>query len=139
MPKKDIFHQSVINALQKDGWRITYDPLFVPTKGGINFFIDLGLEQMIGAEKDGNQIAVEIKSFDEASPYYSFYEILGQFLMYKMALEEQVELWDLFIAISNLGFKKLDDAPIFKKAIKKFRLKFIIFEPLDQTIIEWKK
>lgn len=139
MPKKDNFHEVVKQALEKEGWKIINDPLFVPTEGGVNFFIDLGLEQVIGAAKDGKNIAVEIKSFDANTPIYSFYEILGQFLMYKMALEEQLQNWDLYIAISTLGLKKLDDAPIFSRAIKKYELKFIIFDPISATVIEWKK
>lgn len=139
MPKKDTFHETIKTALRKEGWNITNDPLFVPTEGGVNFFIDLGLEYIIGAEKEGRKIAVEIKSFDETTPVYSFYEILGQFLIYEMALEEQIKPWELFIALSDLGFKKLDEAPIFNRAIEKFRLKFVIFNPVSQTVTEWKK
>ncbi len=29
MPARDIFHHSVKTALQKDGWKITDDPLFI--------------------------------------------------------------------------------------------------------------
>lgn len=29
MPARDIFHPSVKTALQKDGWKITDDPLFI--------------------------------------------------------------------------------------------------------------
>jgi XisH protein len=137
--KKDTFHEIVKTSLRKQGWNVTNDPLFVPTEGGVNFFIDLGLERIIGVEKDGQTIAVEIKSFNELSPVYSFYEILGQFLMYEMALEEQVKPWELFIAISDPGFKKLDEAPIFNRAIEKFRLKFIIFDPTTETVLQWKK
>lgn len=139
MPKRDTTHEAAVVALQKEGWDILYDPLFVPTKGGINFFIDLGMERLIGIGKDGEQIAVEIKSFNETTPFYSFYEMLGQFQVYELALEEQLKPWGLYIAISYLGFQKLDDAPIFKRAIKKFCLKFIIFDPLSQTVIEWKR
>ncbi len=139
MPKKDTFHETVKSALRKEGWKITNDPLFVPTEGGVNFFIDLGLEGIIGAEKEGQHIAIEIKSFDENTPVYSFYEILGQFLMYEMALEEQVRPWGLYVAMSDLGFKKLDEAPIFSRAIQKFGLKFVIFDPQTETIIQWKK
>jgi hypothetical protein len=139
MPKKDTVHEIVRVALEKENWTITNDPLYVPTASSINFFIDLGIERVIGAEKQGEHIAVEIKSFDENTPFYSFYEILGQFLIYNLALEEQIKPYELYIAISELGFKKLDDAPIFQRAIKKHALKFIIFEPISQTIIEWKK
>jgi hypothetical protein len=139
MPKKDKFHETVKTALEKEHWHITNDPLFVPTKGGNNFFIDLGAERIIGAEKDGENIAVEIKSFSGSSPMYTFYEILGQFLVYKMALREQAKIWELFIAISDIGFKKLDDSPIFSKAMQEYQLKFVIIHPLSQTVIEWKR
>jgi XisH protein len=139
MPKKDNFHESVIIALQKEGWDITNDPLFVPTEGGVNFFIDLGIEKVIGAEKNGEKIAVEIKSFNESSPFYSFYEILGQFLVYEIALQEQIKPWELYIAMSYWGFKRLEEAPIFNKAIEKYKLQFIIFDPVSKSILEWKK
>jgi hypothetical protein len=52
----------VKNALIKDGWTITHDPLILPF-GGRNIYVDIGAEAPIGAAKDGRQIAVEIKSF----------------------------------------------------------------------------
>ena len=139
MPRRDIFHEKFKTALLKEGWNVTNDPLFVPTEGGVNFFIDLGAEKIIGAEKEGEVIAIEIKSFDENSISYSFYEILGQFLVYEIALIEQLKPWTLYIAMSKLGFKKLDEMPVFRKAIAKYKLKFIIFDPVNQLIIEWKK
>lgn len=139
MPKKDNFHDTVKIALEKELWHITNDPLFVPTEGGTNFFIDLGAERIIGAEKNGENIAVEIKSFSGNSPMYSFYEILGQFLVYKMALREQIQSWKLFIAISDTGFKKLDDSPILNKAMQEYQLKFVIINSISQSVVEWKK
>lgn len=138
MPRKDAFHESVKKALLKEGWLIAYDPLFIPSEGGINFFIDLGLERLIGAKKESQNIAVEVKSFNETTPYYNFYEILGQFLMYEMALKEQTDDWKLYIAISISGYTKLKNAPIFFKAIQKFHLNFIIFEPITETIFQWR-
>ncbi len=139
MPRKDTFHDVVALALQKENWTITDDPLFISTKNNINFFIDLGLEMVIGAEKEGKHIAVEIKSFDDESSFYTFYEILGQYLIYQLALEEQKRPFELYVAISEDGFHKLDEAPIFKRAIQKYALNFIVFNPLNATITEWKK
>ncbi len=59
MPAKDLFHDAVKNALIKEGWTITDDPLTFKIDG-INISIDLGAEKIIGAEKDGEKIAVEI-------------------------------------------------------------------------------
>jgi len=41
--------------------------------------------------------------------------------------------------MSDLGFKKLDEAPIFSRAIQKFGLKFVIFDPQTEIIIQWKR
>jgi hypothetical protein len=40
MPAKDIYHDTVKNALIKDGWTITHDPL-VLRWGTTDVFIDL--------------------------------------------------------------------------------------------------
>lgn len=50
MPAQDIFHDSVKNALIKDGWTITDDPLYLDY-GGIDMYVDLGAEKLIAAEK----------------------------------------------------------------------------------------
>ena len=138
MPRKDTFHETVRTALEKEQWLITDDPLFVPTNGGFNFFIDLGAERILGAEKNGKNIAVEIKSFGGNSPMYTFYEILGQFLIYKIALREQSRPWDLYVALSDVGFKKLDESPIFNKAMEEYQMKFIIINEKLKKVIEWK-
>jgi hypothetical protein len=59
---KDLFHDAVRNALIKDGWQITDDPFFLKV-GGVEFYIDLGAEKLIAAERNNEKIAVEIKSF----------------------------------------------------------------------------
>lgn len=42
---KDIFHETVKKALDKEGWKITHDPLTVKlTKRKV--FIDLGAEKL---------------------------------------------------------------------------------------------
>lgn len=137
MPRKDAFHDIVINALEFEGWKILNDPLFVPTEGGVNFFIDIGAEHILEAEKEGVQIAIEVKSFNKDSASYSFYEILGQYLVYEEALKEQPIQIPLYIAIASLGYEKLIDAPIFKRMIEKYRLKFIIVEPQTEKIQLW--
>lgn len=62
MPAKDVFHTAVRHALEKEQWIITDDPLFIRF-GGVDMYIDLAAEQLISAEKNGEKIAIEIKSF----------------------------------------------------------------------------
>ncbi len=46
--------------------------------------IDLGAELVLGAEKDGRKIAVEIKSFIDDSPGSEFHKASGQYDNYFM-------------------------------------------------------
>jgi hypothetical protein len=56
--------------------------------GGRNVYVDLGAEQPIGAEKEGNRIAVEIKSFIGESDVHDLSESIGQYNMYRDILLE---------------------------------------------------
>jgi len=69
MPAKDIFHDVVKKSLVKQGWIITDDPLLVQFRD-IDLYVDLGAEKMIAAEKNGEKIAIEIKSFIGKSHIY---------------------------------------------------------------------
>jgi hypothetical protein len=46
---KDIYHETVKTALEKDGWTIT-DELFRLTIGSRSIYIDLGAQKLIAAE-----------------------------------------------------------------------------------------
>ncbi|MCB0839819.1 MAG: hypothetical protein KDD99_24280 [Bacteroidetes bacterium] len=86
MPAKDKIHQAVKEALKKEGWQVTDDPLVIFIKDD-NVAIDLGAEKWLFAEKGIKKIAVEVKSFTSPSLFYSFHEALGQYLNYETALQ----------------------------------------------------
>lgn len=45
MPVRDIYHNQVKNALIKDGWTITHDPLRLKW-GSKDMYVDLGAEKI---------------------------------------------------------------------------------------------
>ena len=62
MPARDLYHDTVVNALIADGWTITHDPFHIGF-GSWDLYIDLGAERFtIAAEKATQKIAVEIKN-----------------------------------------------------------------------------
>jgi Holliday junction resolvase-like predicted endonuclease len=69
MPAKNIYHNTVKNALIKEGWTITDDPLFIQF-GEVDMYIDIGAERIIAAEKENQKIAIEIKSFLETHGFH---------------------------------------------------------------------
>lgn len=66
MPAKDIYHQRVKNALIKAGWRITRDTYQIKFRE-IKLYADLAARAMFAAQRDEQQIIVEVKSFLEPS------------------------------------------------------------------------
>ncbi len=70
MPARDSYHDQVRNALNKDGWRITHDPLTIRYKG-LMVFVDLGAEKVEKDESGEQRIAVEIKVLGAHSPVSS--------------------------------------------------------------------
>lgn len=87
MPAKDLYPQTVCNALIDDGWTITDDPLILKI-GARSMFVDLGAERLIAAERGSEKIAIEIKSFLSASLVSDIENAWGQFFMYARALEK---------------------------------------------------
>ena len=88
MPAKDVYHQVVKKALIKTNWTITHDP-YPLSWARKNLFIDLGAEQLLAAEKQNRQIAVEVKSFLKESRVVDLEQALGQYILYHDILEKQ--------------------------------------------------
>jgi hypothetical protein len=82
---RDKFHYHFKHALEAEGWEITDDPLYLKT-GRIPVHIDLGAERLIGAERNNQKIAIEIKTFGHASFITAMYEAVGKYIVYRKAL-----------------------------------------------------
>lgn len=74
-----------MQALTADGWIITDDPLRL-AYGARDVYIDLAAELPIAAERDGQRIAVEIKSFVGASNIRELELAVGLFVLYREIL-----------------------------------------------------
>ena len=133
---KDKFHDTVKNALIKEGWTITNDPLFIQF-GGVDLYVDLGAEKILAAEKDYQKIAVEIKSFLGDSTISEFHQALGQLLNYRLILRRQEPERVLYLAVP------LDIYEIFFKleftqiAIADYQLKIIVYNIDQEAIYQW--
>jgi hypothetical protein len=56
---RDLYHFNVREALEKDGWTITNDPLALKV-ADIQGEIDLGAEKLLTAERGGERIAIRL-------------------------------------------------------------------------------
>lgn len=137
MSAKDVFHEVVKIALQKDGWQITNDPLKI-SLGGVNLSIDLGAEKLIGAEREGQKIAVEVKSFLEKSSAISeFHTALGQFINYRGALKRLQPERVLYLAVPLTTYKTFFQLDFPKEMILENSVKMVIYDVEKEVIFQW--
>ena len=137
MPTRDIYHDAVKQALIKDGWRITHDPLHIKY-GGFNFLIDLGAETLIGASKNGQKIAVEVKSFVGASSLNDFHVAVGQFVNYRLVLKQAESERTLYLAVSEYIYSSFFNTEFGQLAAKEHQLKLLVFDEEQEAIKIWR-
>ena len=134
---RDIFHQQVKHALIKDGWQITHDPLTIRISEAVKLQIDLAAESTIAAERDLEKIAVEIKSFIGDSDISAFHTALGQYLNYWQALEEQEPDRIVYLAIPVETYEDFFQLPFIQRALSRYQVKLIIYNPTLEEIKQW--
>ena len=136
MPALDRYHTQVRNALIKDGWTITDDPLKLKVDAR-NLYIDFGAERLLAAERGTEKIAVEIKLFRGPSPIADLEQAIGQYGLYEDVLQLTEPGRVLYLAIPEAAF-----AAIFSERIGQIALKNRIhytftFAPEAEEIIQW--
>ena len=136
MPAKDIYHDTVKNALIKDGWTITRDPLTLQW-GKKDLFVDLGAEKLFAAERQGQKIAVEIKSFLGLSEVANLEHALGQYILYYDILQRLEPERILYLAIREETFSDIFEEPIGGILLENKRLNLIVFDSAKEVILQW--
>ncbi|MEI6329274.1 MAG: XisH family protein [Pseudanabaena sp. ELA645] len=136
MPAKDIFHNTVKIGLEKEGWEITSDPLYLDF-GGVEIYIDLAAEKLIAAEREGEKIAVEVKSFISSSAISEFHKALGQFINYRTALSQKEPERIMYLAVPNTTYETFFKLELIQLVIKTQNIKLIIYNPNKKEIEKW--
>jgi Holliday junction resolvase-like predicted endonuclease len=136
MPAKDIYHDTVKNALIKDGWTITAENLQLPW-GGTQTYIDIIADEIFIAEKEGRKIAVEVKSFVGKSTITEFEKAVGQFIIYRFAIRKREPERELFLAVELQVYDEFFVNPDVIELIESEDLKVIVFDLSKEVIVRW--
>jgi XisH protein len=138
MPARDLFHDAVRQALIKQQWIITADPLIIKIEE-VQLDIDLAAERILAAEKSKRKIAVEIKSFLRTSAITDFHVALGQFLNYRLGLQMTEPDRTIYLAVPFETFTTFFQQRFVQEAVKTYQLKLVVYNPNKEEIVEWKE
>ncbi|MEG4292311.1 XisH family protein [Microcoleus sp. C2C3] len=136
MPAKDIYHNEVKNALLKDGWTITADPYFIKYEDA-ELYADLAAEKPIAAQRQGQKIVVEIKSFVGRSLMYDFHGALGQYMVYRNLIKLTDPEYKLYLAIDDFVYKNFFQRKSIQLIINENKLLLIVVEMEKEEILQW--
>jgi XisH protein len=136
MPRLDIIHNSVKNAIIKDGWLITDDPYLIQYRK-TTLYADLAAERPIAVERDDRKLVIEVKSFIGASKIQDLKEALGQYDIYRYLIEETAPERKLYIAISEVAYQTFFTQDVAQLIISKHQLPIIVVNLDTEEIIQW--
>ena len=133
MPAKDLYHDAVVNALRKDGWRILKEQFRLVIENR-KAWLDIRASK----QQPREVIFIEVKSFENIPSQVAYLQqILGQYLLYRAIIEEREQNEDLFLAIPGHAYEGIFSEEIGKFVIRRFQLKIVVFDAEKETIIQW--
>ncbi len=136
MPQRDLDHNSVVHALEKDGWTVTDDPFRLEYERR-NLYVDLGAENLLAAEKERRRIAVEIKGFAGASDMRDLEVALGQYVLYRDVLAEIEPDRTLHLAIPAFAYDEVFADKLGQLVMRQQQLQLIVYQEKEQEIVRW--
>ena len=136
MPRYDFYHNTVKNALLKDGWIITDDPFVIEFKG-LRLYADLGAEKLLAAEKTGQKVVIEIKVFNSISLITELEKAVGQYGIYRTFLKRINPERQLYLAIAEDVYQDFFQRPAIQEIITDQQINLIVFDPNSEEILQW--
>jgi XisH protein len=136
MPAKDLYHDAIKNALIKDGWLIIADPYIIKYEDA-ELYADLAAEKPIAAERQGQKIVVEIKSFLGKSQMYDFHNALGQYIVYRNLIQVSEPEYNLYLAIDDIVYLNFFQRPSVQLITRQNNLQLIVVDTQQEQIVQW--
>jgi hypothetical protein len=100
-------------------------------------FADLGAERPIAAERSGQKIVVEIKSFISRSPINDLKAALGQYVLYRGLLEVTAPERRLYLAIGETVHTSLFQQPAVHLIVRRNGLRMVTIDLGEQKVVRW--
>lgn len=134
---KDAIHDSIKNALSKDGWAITAEFLQIEYEE-LEIFADIVAErQPIVAEKQDKKIIVEVKTFAGRSFIRELQQALGQYDLYAEIIALANLDYALYLAISSVIYETFFLRPGTQAVVQRRHLKLLVVDVEREEVRRW--
>lgn len=80
---------------------------------------------------------MEVKSFLAASTIYEFHLAIGQCFNYRIALRHKDPQRQLYLAIPIFTYQEFFLRPFAQQTIKEAQINLIVYEPMEEIILQW--
>lgn len=138
MPAKDRNHQAVIRSLNKAGWSVIQEHYSLAvgetTDDLRRLYIDLAVQS-----QTQQLVLIEIKLLDQ-SPVHQFMMLVGQYLVYRSALDYLGHETPLYVALSETDYKTIVEHPLGQQVMQntlQAPIPIIIYSEVKEEILRW--
>jgi len=139
MAARDLYYDLVKNALRKDGWRITHNPLRLPrqshgtqTRSG-----EVVEEPLLAAEKDERKIAVAVKSFVGRCDAEVLHKALEHLRLCHTRLYAAEPGRTLYLAVRQTIYRDYFTGAVGAQLLASQPILFMVFDPRTESIVNW--
>lgn len=132
MPAKDRLHDTVVRALQKEGWRTKSQVEIVLRKRRL--WVDI---RAIQSTQD-YMVLLEVKGFERMrSPIDYLASAIGKYVLYRAALEHTGIRDSLYLAVPIDAYRGILSEPVGEVIRLRERIKLMVFDPIAEEILQW--
>jgi hypothetical protein len=135
MPRRDACEPQVIAALNKEGWTLLGQQVYIEISDGSYIFLDLELQR----RPSEHLLIVEVKCFPHTDSYQAdFYISLGQYAYYRNALRVLGLDKPLYLALPEAAYRTFLQEPAARLCLEEFKVRLIVIDLEQEVIVEWR-
>jgi len=135
MPKLDTCHFQVARSLQKDGWQIVQNGVYVDDEYTNAVYVDIQAVQGSNGTLSRN-IFVEAKCFSLPRKTPDLHRAIGQYVVYRVILDEEGFPEPLYLAVPNESFAEYFNARLLQVS-KRYGIKLVVIDLEQERVIQW--
>ncbi|MCP2732227.1 XisH family protein [Limnofasciculus baicalensis] len=143
MPTRDRIHDTVKQALIKDGWEITDDP-YIIDYGERILYADLGIAdgrqingKFLGVQSGKSRIIIEIKEFRGRSKIADLEQAIGQYVLYRLLLAKIAPSREIYLAVPTTVYEEIFSEEIGQVVINDLPMKLLVVQLETEEVKQW--